>query len=76
MHSEGGAAFLTFLVTFAALIAPIGVASMQARPSPLQADGKTVWNGVYSADQAARGRQAYETSCSTCQRVQRVLWFR
>jgi mono/diheme cytochrome c family protein len=31
--------------------------------------GKTVWDGVYSLDQAGRGREAYETSCSSCHQL-------
>jgi cytochrome c553 len=28
--------------------------------------GKTVWDGVYSKDQAARGQTKYQTACSNC----------
>ena len=31
-------------------------------------DGRTVWEGVYSADQAQRGRQQYVDSCAGCHR--------
>ena len=30
------------------------------------AQGKTVWDGVYSEAQAKRGAEAYTTSCSEC----------
>lgn len=30
--------------------------------------GKTVWDGVYSTEQAERGRKAYEQSCGYCHR--------
>jgi quinoprotein glucose dehydrogenase len=30
------------------------------------AQQKTVWDGVYSEDQATRGQAAYETDCSSC----------
>jgi mono/diheme cytochrome c family protein len=32
------------------------------------ADGTTVWDGVYTAAQADRGRAQYETSCTACHR--------
>ena len=28
--------------------------------------GRTVWDGVYTADQARRGAEAYERSCAEC----------
>lgn len=28
--------------------------------------GKTVWDGVYTPEQATRGKKLYETSCSEC----------
>jgi mono/diheme cytochrome c family protein len=33
--------------------------------NPMQ-DTKTVWNGIYTEDQAAQGRAPYEESCSRC----------
>ena len=40
----------------------VPMASAQAgKPS-----GKTVWDGVYTADQATRGKLQYQTSCSVC----------
>ena len=30
------------------------------------AAGKTVWDGVYTAAQAARGKAEYEANCATC----------
>ena len=29
-------------------------------------DGRTVWDGVYTAEQAARGKVVYDTSCGAC----------
>ena len=29
-------------------------------------DGRTVWDGVYTAEQAARGKAVYDTSCGAC----------
>src|SRR5262245_17587669 len=28
--------------------------------------GKTVWSGIYAAEQAARGEQAYKVRCARC----------
>jgi mono/diheme cytochrome c family protein len=49
-----------------ALVAAWLVASSQASPARAQAGSRTVWDGVYTAEQAERGRHAYENSCSAC----------
>ena len=51
--------FLAVLV----LAAGLGVARAQAGP---QDSRITVWDGVYSADQAARGEAVYDRHCSSC----------
>ena len=59
----------------ALLVAPVifvAVADvLTAAPPPLNQDtikrgGKTVWAGVYTLAQAARGRVHYDSSCSSC----------
>jgi len=45
------------------LAAGLGVASAQARS---QDSRTTVWDGVYTADQAARGGAVYDRHCSSC----------
>jgi mono/diheme cytochrome c family protein len=50
----------------AALTAALGAASTQGTLAQPQPGGRTVWSGVYTPDQAARGKQAYDTSCSSC----------
>jgi mono/diheme cytochrome c family protein len=47
------------------LLAALGLAPCQAWAASAQ-DTRTVWDAVYTADQAARGREAYDTSCSQC----------
>lgn len=37
--------------------------AVQAQEGP-----RTIWDGVFSAEQAARGRQRYEVSCAYCHR--------
>jgi mono/diheme cytochrome c family protein len=43
-------------------------ASLFAGAVVAQAQGaaRTVWNGVYTTEQAARGKAAYATSCASC----------
>jgi mono/diheme cytochrome c family protein len=48
-----------------ALIVPVGV---HAQPTQTRAS-QTVWDGVFSEDQATRGRNSYNVSCSSCHRV-------
>lgn len=38
---------------------------MQAATTAVQ-PGKTVWDGVYTDDQATRGRELYATACASC----------
>lgn len=42
---------------------------LTAAPAPLQAQAKHVWDGIYSPDQAARGKTAFDLSCSRCHNV-------
>ena len=46
-----------------ALTAGLGGA-LEARAG--QEDGATVWDGVYTAEQAARGKLVYDSSCGAC----------
>jgi mono/diheme cytochrome c family protein len=55
------AAATGLLLTFAA-----AVAAHPSRSSPQQS--RTVWDGVYTAAQAARGERVYSESCSSCHR--------
>ena len=41
-------------------------ASLSAAQEPLTADTRSVWDGVYTADQAKRGEASYKTGCSSC----------
>lgn len=54
-------------LTIAALI---GLVALGITRAPLSADGaqaaKTIWDGVYTEEQATRGAAAYEEHCSTC----------
>ena len=45
-----------------ALLAMLGAASLNAQPNETQ----TVWQGVYTAQQAARGAQIYAVACAHC----------
>jgi mono/diheme cytochrome c family protein len=55
----------------AAAVGGAAVAYTGSASPALQAQhttGRTVWDGVYSRDQAERGRKAYEQSCGYCHR--------
>ncbi len=53
-------------------ICAIGAVAALAPPvlatSVSQAAARTVWDGVYTADQARRGEEIYKTECSYCHR--------
>lgn len=51
----------------AAIALAIIAAGLSVRVSP-QAPRKTVWDGVYTADQATRGQALYKTHCGYCHR--------
>jgi mono/diheme cytochrome c family protein len=46
----------------------LGLAALGASSTALyaQAAGKTVWDGVYSDAQAARGKAVYDARCTSC----------
>jgi quinoprotein glucose dehydrogenase len=56
----GTAAGLLVLPAFAAPALPLA--------EPLLLNVRSVWSGVYTTDQAKRGRSAFETSCAACHR--------
>jgi S-disulfanyl-L-cysteine oxidoreductase SoxD len=49
-----------------AMGACLGGAIRSARAASPAPPSKTIWDGVYSDDQAARGKAQYNTSCSSC----------
>jgi mono/diheme cytochrome c family protein len=51
----------------AAIALALGAVGLSVRVSP-QAPRKTVWDGVYTADQATRGQALYKTHCGYCHR--------
>jgi cytochrome c len=55
------------LVAFAVALAGV-IAAQSVPPARARAQGspKTIWDGVYSEAQAARGEQAYKLSCGYC----------
>lgn len=44
----------------------IWVAAVTAQPAPAGAQQKSVWDGVYSEEQAKRGEAAYSQECASC----------
>lgn len=59
-----------FLVSYMILFAtPAGWLSaeiLQDRQAPAGNKGKTIWDGVYTPAQAARGKESYAAHCSAC----------
>jgi len=53
------------VVMAAGISAGISVASLHAQ-APAQPTRQTVWEGLYSDAQAARGRDAYSKACAHC----------
>ena len=51
--------------TLALAIGPV-IAGVEARTVASQAERTTVWDGVFTADQAARGKTVYERYCGSC----------
>src|SRR5262245_31567947 len=52
-----------------AVLVWVAVMAMTARPVVVAAQesgGRKIWDGVYTEAQAARGKPAFETSCSRC----------
>src|ERR1051325_129662 len=47
------------------LIAGVSHAVLQAKQEPA-AQAKSVWDGVFTAEQAQRGAEAFKTNCSEC----------
>lgn len=66
-HLLGGASAVGFVVTVTVAFVLLGLGS--ARGGTLQnpgASSRSVWDGVYSAEQAARGERAFQEHCSSC----------
>ncbi len=42
------------------------VAGLSPAQEPSTADARSVWDGVYTADQAKRGEASYKSGCSSC----------
>ncbi|MGE3275460.1 MAG: cytochrome c [Vicinamibacterales bacterium] len=48
------------------LAAAVGCAVVGATTLGLAAQSKSIWDGVYTAEQATKGKTAYVDNCSTC----------
>ena len=59
---------LRFIFGAVAVIWAVGLShnAVQARQAAAGGASKTVWDGVFSAEQAERGAAAFKTSCSEC----------
>lgn len=58
----------SFLMTLLRSIVILIIALLQAGPAtaPSTMPSRTVWDGVYSGEQSARGKRAYATLCARC----------
>ena len=62
---------VTLAIMMTVAIGSVPADEIQAAPGrrltePQSEDRKTVWNGVYTAEEADRGQMAFETSCASC----------
>jgi S-disulfanyl-L-cysteine oxidoreductase SoxD len=48
------------------VLALIGLAAAASRPASAQGTARTVWDGVYTREQATRGDAALEEKCAPC----------
>jgi S-disulfanyl-L-cysteine oxidoreductase SoxD len=53
-------------MTFRAVAMAVGVVWLAGAATQTGAQQKTVWDGVYTEDQAKRGAASYEKDCSSC----------
>ena len=53
-------------ITPFALVCLITAITIAQTSAPSTAPARSVWDGVYSKDQAERGRKAYDTLCARC----------
>jgi mono/diheme cytochrome c family protein len=65
MMSKGYWTPLLIAMGLSGVAAQSGSAPPSGRAAP---NGTTIWDGVYSAEQAQRGQKAYEKSCGYCHR--------
>jgi mono/diheme cytochrome c family protein len=58
-----GVALAAILVAYSALRVPATSVAQQAPPSP---ESRSVWDGVYTEEQAKRGESLYGKECASC----------
>jgi mono/diheme cytochrome c family protein len=58
-----GVALAALIVPYSALRAPATSAAQQATPS---SESRSVWDGVYTEEQAKRGEMLYRKECASC----------
>jgi S-disulfanyl-L-cysteine oxidoreductase SoxD len=62
MRESAATCTATMFLLFGSITCPLRTAFAQPEP----ASASTIWDGVYTADQAERGRSAYEDKCASC----------
>jgi len=53
-------------MTFRAVAVAVGAVWLAGAATQMGAQQKTVWDGVYTEEQAKRGADAYDKDCSSC----------
>src|SRR4051794_17020042 len=59
-------AMISRRITPFALVCLITAITLAQTSAPSSAPARSVWDGVYSKDQAERGRKAYDSLCARC----------
>jgi sugar lactone lactonase YvrE/mono/diheme cytochrome c family protein len=67
---KGGKKMISRIASFTAALAIGAAALMVGGPLLAQDAPRTIWSGVYSEAQAARGRDHFNQSCASCHGVQ------
>jgi S-disulfanyl-L-cysteine oxidoreductase SoxD len=55
-----------FCVAAAVLLSSLSFQVARAEQAAAAGEAKSIWDGVFSVDQAKRGEEAYKTHCSEC----------
>ena len=57
---------VSFVLAIGLFVAALSFSAVRAEQAAAPAEMKSIWDGVFTAEQAERGAEAYKTSCSEC----------
>ncbi len=66
MKSNQAAAAILVLAAWAASYTVLRAQSSSSQPAPRPSETRSVWDGVYTEEQARRGESLYSGTCSSC----------